>query len=435
MIKRYLGNKNEILDEIVAVVQEHCAPGARVCDIFSGTLTVALELKKQGYSVIANDINLFSAVIGEAFLTNSEVPAVSLDNLVPQDRSAHLHAQAETWVSRLRNQPAFSFLGTPALEDRYVKLLVLLRYLQSLSPEDVSPAWLRSDFFDTYAEEGKNSRFVSQRGSTGRRRFFSGANAHRIDRILSQIRYWRSSDLLSRPLYAVLLSCLMRAVEKVSNTQGTYHDFPRDRYDPRALKPLRFEAPSFDAALAGGQHFLGHEEDSLQFIKRAPSHQILYIDPPYNFRQYSAYYFMPNLICRYCEIEDLDDYFAHISYVRGQNMDYSFSSTFCSKSQFISSLQTLIRRADTRIVALSYFDGKNHWNDFQSESNHRGYRKLVRLLSSDLFVPDSLRVIPIPRSNYQSYGGHKARKVLEYLFVAQKAPMLSRSKPCPGLTP
>jgi adenine-specific DNA methylase len=41
----------------------------------------------------------------------------------------------------------------------------------------------------------------------------------------------------------LLVSALLRAVEKVSNTQGTYHDFPRDSYDARSLKPLRFEPP------------------------------------------------------------------------------------------------------------------------------------------------------------------------------------------------
>jgi adenine-specific DNA methylase len=435
MIKRYLGNKSEILDQIMSVIQEYCSPGMRVCDIFSGTLTVALELKKRGYSVVANDINLFSAVIGKAYLVNNEIPDVQLEQLVPQDRLSDLYEQAENWVSSLRQKPEFRFLNIVDLESGFLSLLALLQYLQNLDDEDVPDDWLRSDFFDIYTEEGKNSGFVSQRGSTGRRRFFTGSNAHMIDRILNKIRYWRSHHLISEPLYAILLSCLMRAVEKVSNTQGTYHDFPRDKYDPRALKPLRFEAPTFNAALAGGEHFLGQEEDSLEFIKRAPSHQLLYIDPPYNFRQYSAYYFMPNLICRYCGIKDLDGYFANIEYVRGQNMDYNFSSTFCSKKQFIPSLRTLIQRADTQIVMLSYFDGKNHWNDFQSETNHLGYNKLTKLFSSDLFVPKSLQVVPIPRNNYQSYGNHKAHEVTEYLFIAQKRRCHQGVKRCHGPVP
>jgi adenine-specific DNA methylase len=207
----------------------------------------------------------------------------------------------------------------------------------------------------------------------------------------------------------------------VSNTQGTYHDFPRDYVDPRALQPLTLDYPPLDAVLVGGNHFLGKEEDSLEFIRRAPEHDVLYVDPPYNFRQYTSYYFMPNMICRYPEIEELDDYFAKIQYVRGQNMDDDFSSTFCSKTQFLPSLDRLISRANTRFVILSYFDGRNHWNEFKTRSDGVGRAQVQELFNSSRFLPSSMRVIPICRSNYQSYGGYKARDVNEYLFIAEKA--------------
>ena len=57
-------------------------------------------------------------------------------------------------------------------------------------------------------------------------------------------------------------------------------------------------------------HQIGKERDSLEYIKEIPRHKVLYIDPPYNFRQYTSYYFMLNLISDYCEIDNLEKYFS-----------------------------------------------------------------------------------------------------------------------------
>src|SRR5712675_2396750 len=43
---------------------------------------------------------------------------------------------------------------------------------------------------------------------------------------------------LSHQMLDTCLAVVCHAVEKVANTQGTYHDFPRTTWDSRALKPL-----------------------------------------------------------------------------------------------------------------------------------------------------------------------------------------------------
>lgn len=420
MINRYLGNKTDLLDPIISVVDDRCGAKARVCDIFSGTLAVSLKLKQFGYSVVANDINLFSYVIGRAFLVNSAIPEVGLKTLVPLSQISELRDMAMKWASEISSTPGFVFLMNERFRAPYVDLLSLIIYLQNLQPHEVPSSFLRSDFFDAYTEEGRNSHYMSQRGRSGNRKFFTPSNGRKIDTIVSQIRYWRLSGLIEDTLYYTLLSILIRGIEKISNTQGTYHDFPRDCMDPRALNPLKLDAPAFDVCLAGGEHFLGKEADSLEFIIDAPPHDLLYIDPPYNFRQYTSYYFMHNLICGYADINDLEDYFSRIKYVRGQNMDDDFVSTFCKAKLFVDSLRLLIERAKTRFVVLSYFSGKNHWNGFDSQTNGIGFEKLQNLFLSDLFLSGSLEVIPIARTNYQSYGGFRAKEVLEYLFIAEK---------------
>jgi adenine-specific DNA methylase len=175
-----------------------------------------------------------------------------------------------------------------------------------------------------------------------------------------------------------------------------------------------------DMALTGGKHVVGLAEDSLEFARRCPPLDTLYLDPPYNFRQYTSYYFLPNTITRYPYLDDPDTWFSQVKHVRGQNMELGFDSSFCKKHQFIPSLQELIERVPTKHVILSYFNGRNHWNDFKKEANGVGLNMLTEFFESELFMPGSLKIVPVERTNYQSYIGYTARKIDEYLFIARK---------------
>ena len=218
-----------------------------------------------------------------------------------------------------------------------------------------------------------------------------------------------------------MTAALLSAVEKVSNTQGTFHDFPREYFDPRALRRMVLKAPVDSLCSHPSSEFIGKAKDTLEFVGEVPKHRVIYIDPPYNFRQYTSYYFMLNLLSQYPDIEDLDYYFSKIRFVRGQNMTSDFKSSFSSKRTFISSLSELVGKAKARYVVLSYFDGRNHWGEFKRDAPDRTGRRMIEdLFRGNLFVPDSLKCIPVRRRNYQSYGGFSAREVNEFLFVAEK---------------
>ena len=116
---------------------------------------------------------------------------------------------------------------------------------------------------------------------------------------------------------------------------------------------------------------------------------------------------------------ELEGWFSQVRYVRGQNMADDFTSTFCSKARFLDDLATLIERTDTRWVVLSYFNGRNHWNDFNKDPNGVGKALLTEFFTHPMFE-GAARIRPIGRTNYQSYGGYRARRVDEYLFVAKK---------------
>jgi len=391
LIQRYLGNKSNISQEIVDLVQKVASPGDLVFDAFSGSLAVSAALRSAGFEVACNDINHFSWLFARAYFSASDLP--DPPGLTPM---------------------------SPAVSWAYWQ-----EELAHLTDEDLSdlpPHDRRSDIFDHYCEEGAKSSFVSKRGAVGRRRFFSATNARAIDRALCRIRYRHRSGQITEQVRCILTAALINAVEKVSNTQGTYHDFPRDFVDSRALKPLRLRMPDPEIFSGPPSRHIGKAEDSLEFARRLPRHKVIYLDPPYNFRQYTSYYFMLNLLSSYTEIDDLSEYFAGIEFVRGQNMKDDFKSTFCIRQDFIPSLITLVQRADAEYVILSYFDGRNHWGSFKSEAAEtEGKRLLEEFFRSDLFVDGSFDFIPVDRLNYQSYGGYSAKPIQEFLFVARKS--------------
>lgn len=420
MLQRYLGNKSSLTPDIIEVISSVAAPGSRICDAFAGSMAVSFALKKAGYIVSANDINLLSWIYGTAFLASDSLPEISLvacfgggaENVRKRGRlvlTGNIY-EANGWDRVASIEEVTDWAG------------IISSLYAEYSEADIPVAARRQDFHDHYCEDGAKSRFESSRGTSGNRRYLSPSNAAAVDRAMSRIRFWTRNEIISTQARCVLTAIVLDSVEKVANIQGTYHDFPRDFYDPRALKPIVALLPDSQIFSEGPPAAeIGKALDSLEFVKTVRPHDVLYLDPPYNFRQYTSYYFLPNLIAEYPDIDDLDDYFSKVKFVRGQNMSSEFSSTFCSSTNFLPSLNRLVQSSPCDYVVLSYFNGKNHWNSFKSGTCNRGREELESFFSSKLFEPNSLSVVPVSRLNYQSYGGHRALEVSEYLFLARKS--------------
>ena len=418
MIQRYLGNKNSIADHILREVGRFCQPGDIVCDIFSGTISMSMALKRSGYRVVSNDISIFSYHYANCYLRNNTIPAFDLGLL--GINGADYENIAQEVIEKKKDEVGFSFLRNQQLYELYKNLIIVLVYLERIETTDIAKEFQAHYIYNTYTEKGENSYFRSLRGTEGHRRFFTPDNGKRIDNILNKIREWNDNQLLSEVQYSLLISILCESIEKISNTQGTYHDFQRELYDERALHDLTLRIPPFDDVISTqNEHIIGRAQDSLRFIKEVPDHRLLYLDPPYNFRQYTSYYFMLNLICNYCTIKNLNKYFKNVKFVRGQNMDDDFDSTFCKSDKFIESLRQLISDARTQYVIMSYYDGRNHENKGTRRKDN-GIAAIIELFRSDIFKAGSFEQLAFERTNYQSFQGHTADKCNEYLFIAEK---------------
>lgn len=131
--------------------------------------------------------------------------------------------------------------------------------------------------------EALNDNYFSEHfGNT----FFTIENARKIGAIREKIDEIAKDDNEK----VVLITALLYAVDKVANTVGHY-DAYRKKLD--AIQPLRLLVPDFEPENNANNEV--YKEDANQLIRKI-SCDVLYIDPPYNSRQYSdAYHLLENL--------------------------------------------------------------------------------------------------------------------------------------------
>ena len=71
---RYIGNKENIVDQIYQVLVKNGVQGTSFFDFFSGTASVARYFKKKGYKIFSSDVMYFSYCLQKAYIENNEEP-------------------------------------------------------------------------------------------------------------------------------------------------------------------------------------------------------------------------------------------------------------------------------------------------------------------------------------------------------------------------
>jgi len=126
------------------------------------------------------------------------------------------------------------------------------------------------------------------------RMYFSDDNAQKIDAVRMQIEEWRVHSLLLEEEYFILLICLIESVSYYSNVSGVYTSFQK-KWDPRALK--RFLLRQIELVFNREDNEI-FNVDSMKLIPEIET-DILYLDPPYNERQYAPNYHILETIAKY----------------------------------------------------------------------------------------------------------------------------------------
>ena len=180
-------------------------------------------------------------------------------------------------------------------------------------------------------ETKEDNYFSTHFGNT----YFTLENARKIGAIRERIEAIASDENEK----AVLIASLLYAVDKVANTVGHYDAF-RKTLD--TVQPLRLLVPEFSSE--DNQNNEIYREDANKLIRKI-SFDVLYIDPPYNSRQYSdAYHLLENLAT-------WDKPPVH-GIAKKMNRDH-LKSEYCLKSA-PEAFADLIRNAKCKHILVSY---------------------------------------------------------------------------------
>ena len=251
---RFIGSKEKLIFLIECVVQEMEVKGKIFFDIFSGTTKVAQHFKEKGYNIISNDNLYFSYILQKTYIENNTIPKF---------------LYLTQWLKQKKTY-----------DNRKTEVENVINFLNNAKG-------IKDYSFENYAPSGKYQRM-----------YFSDENAQKIDGILQIISWWKQNNLISEIEEIILKTSLVEAIPFVSNISGTYGAYLKS-WDKRAFKSLTLEVPQF--ILSTNQHYC-FQKDANELVRDIEA-DILYLDPPYNTRQYISNYHVLETIAKNDKIE------------------------------------------------------------------------------------------------------------------------------------
>lgn len=424
-MEKYLGNKSSLLPLIDAFLQSRIPGANSISDVFGGTNNVSRYFRSRGWGTAACDANRFSYVLAQAYLGTVKPPLFegALMGKLDVLRLRHLELEFARSVSRYGELYLPGCDTEQSLNDIRQLSHVLLQ-LQTVGEKNIKPGVIT----ECFTQWGGRSEYSSMRGTNGVRNYFSKSNALFLDGVLNTVREWWRAGRLERSEIFLLLTSIIEEVVITANVNGTFHDFNRDRIWPNAQQLFQLRLPLVSQE---GPPAEIANADAVKAAAVFGHHNVCYLDPPYNFRQYSAYYHFLNFVAAYPFLDDIEEYVQGLAHVRGQHPEDDFASDFCYRNRFISSLKHLIENIDADHVVLSYYSGRNHWNHWSAvtEPTDEGFQE-IRALFEDQELFSHSEVMPAleVRRNYQSRVGEQKKLVNEYLFHGVRRQRLRPNK-------
>ncbi len=288
--RKYLGSKAMLLDFICRSICQVVSERLEDCtflDPFAGTGVVAAFFAGKAKEVLAGDLLYSNYVTNRAFLCTTAQNA-DLD-----------------------------------------KVAALLRQLNALAGEE---GYLPENYGNTY---------------------FTLENARKIQAVRERIAAWQREELITDQEYCLLLTSLLYAADKVANTCGQYDSYLKNLGQPsfsdagvHLVDGLAYGALSLHPLVlkAGGACRVFCRDANKLAEEFAVD--ILYLDPPYNNRQYCDNYHVLENIARWEKPP-----------LRGKTRKFDrtgLRSRYSKKRQAPFALRELVQRARSRYLFLSY---------------------------------------------------------------------------------
>lgn len=298
----YIGNKRELLKEIeeeVVFVCNKLEKNKLVClDLFSGSGVVARFLKQHSSNIIANDLEAYSKVINECFLSNkSEFDVI----------------QFHEYLSEINRR----------ISEKPIKGIIRKNY---------SP---------------KNDKKIT----VDDRVFYTNDNATYIDSFRHYI-----DEVVPENYKKFFLALLLTEASIHVNTCGVFKGFYKDtdtgigKFGGKAENALvrikgkiKIEAPvlsNFET------EYEVYQEDANKLAEELKGLDLVYLDPPYNQHPYGSNYFMLNIILK----NKID---GNMSKVSGIPDDWNHS-IYNKKQTALEGMRDIISKLNAKFVLISY---------------------------------------------------------------------------------
>jgi len=204
-----------------------------------------LDKKSIKYDSFA-DIFAGTGVVGDHFSTKSNV---ILNDILESNFLSHT-----------------AFLGAGKLNEK--KMLSFITEFNELNPDKLTNNYFSNNFSGTY---------------------FDHCNSLKIGYIREQIDELYEEKKLAERERAYLITALIYGMDRIANTVGHYDAYRKISFDQKPLKirPL---------LITKGPHKVKVYKQDANILVRKISADVVYIDPPYNSRQYSdAYHLLENV--------------------------------------------------------------------------------------------------------------------------------------------
>ena len=297
----YIGNKRALLDFIgngIRKVQKELNKGKlKMFDVFSGSGVIARYFKQFSDLLIVNDLENYSRVINECYLSN----------------------------------------------EKEINILLLKEYYDGIT-ENLKHGLKRGIISEFYAPmDDKNIKSNERVFYTSRNAMYLDTARQLIERIPKKEQKYFLAPLLSEASIHANTSGVFKGFYK--NKETGIGQFGGSKQDALLRITGNVELP-FPLFSNFNCETLIYNEDSNNLVKKVPEVDLAYLDPPYNQHPYGSNYFILNLLLDY-------EYPESISKVSGIPVGWN-RSRYNKENKALQALTELVENVNSKYVIISF---------------------------------------------------------------------------------
>lgn len=331
-------------------------------------------------SIVSQDSSFLDHLHNQSFKTASSLGVAGLDRL--RTKAAHLGLRVSEINNRryLGNKHGITpfirevvdrecedvnvlvdiFSGTGAVANAFLDKTVMtndllysnyLAHIAWFSSENYRPGLIMEFIAFLNRIKTSESNYVRENFADT---YFSADDCSKIGAAREMVAEAFSSGLLSERENAILVTSILYGMDRVANTVGHYDAFRQNTEFNKTLDfPILF--PRWDLPREN-KAYLGDANEVIRSLKC----DVLYMDPPYNSRQYSDAYHLLENIARWAKPE---------VFGVARKMDRSALKSAYSTTKAADALRDLVAKSDARYIVLSY-------NNMADKGNGRSNAKI-----------------------------------------------------------